>query len=75
MTTMDTRITDTPHPGFTGLPGVFLWTRTGEIVECDGAFSSIQTRLPLRRETLRFHIIPTQGAQTKMIPYDKYRNQ
>lgn len=49
MAAVDTGTTDTPHTCFTGLPRVFLWARTREIVECDGAFSSILTRLHLQR--------------------------
>lgn len=54
MAAVDTRITNTPHTGFAGLSGVFLRTRAREIVECDGAFSSILTRLHLKRKALRF---------------------
>lgn len=54
MATIDTGIANAPHTGFAGLSGVLLQTGASEIIECDAAFSSIQTRLYLQRETLRF---------------------
>lgn len=41
-------VTNTPHMSFTGLSGVVCWTRAGKVVEGDGAFSSVLTRLRLQ---------------------------
>lgn len=63
MAAVDTGTTDTPHTCFTGLPRVFLRTRTREIVECDGAFASVLTRLHLQRGAVGCDIIKTQHIQ------------
>lgn len=49
LSTTDTRITDAPHSGFTHLASVVHWTGAGEVIECDRALASIQTRLHLRK--------------------------
>ena len=52
MATIDTRTAYTPNAFFAGLSGVFRRTGARKIVECDGAFSSVLTRLYLQSEAL-----------------------
>lgn len=57
LTATDTRITDTPHSGFTHLASVVHWTGASKIIKCDRAFSSIQTRLHLQKRATYSEVI------------------